>query len=139
MRAAQKSSRKSKPCPAISRPNKALPRRLRRRPADRQSRARAWLATPGAKTAEPSGPDAAHLRAQDRVLKAEKFKRELHPFDGYERLKAQAANKEYPKPSDNCRWRFFGLFYVAPNQNSYMCRAAHAERHPRTLAVCRSR
>ena len=82
-----------------------------------------------AASAEPSGPDAAHLRAQDRVLKAggklseqEKFKRELHPFDGYERLKAQAANNEYPKPADNFRWRFFGLFYVAPNQNSYMCR-----------------
>ena len=80
-------------------------------------------------SAEPSGPDAAHLRAQDRVLKAggklseqEKFKRELHPFDGYERLKAQAASNEYPKPADNFRWRFFGLFYVAPNQNSYMCR-----------------
>src|SRR5262245_5236283 len=79
--------------------------------------------------AEPSGPDAAHLRAQDRVLKAggklsdqEKFKRELNPLDGYERLKAQAANNEYPKPADNFRWRFFGLFYVAPNQNSYMCR-----------------
>ena len=86
-------------------------------------------ASGGAKTAEPSGPDAAHLRAQDRVLAAggklseqEKFKRELHPFDGYERLKAQAANNEYPKPPDNFRWRFFGLFYVAPNQNSYMCR-----------------
>src|SRR5258708_9047926 len=82
-----------------------------------------------AKAADASGPDAAHLRAQDRVLKAggklseqEKFKRELHPFDGYERLKAQAANNEYPKPADNFRWRFFGLFYVAPNQNSYMCR-----------------
>src|SRR4249919_3646349 len=83
----------------------------------------------GTATAEPTGPDAPHLRAQDRVLKAggklsdqEKFKRELHPFDGYDRLKAQAANNEYPKPPDNFRWRYFGLFYVAPNQNSYMCR-----------------
>ena len=82
-----------------------------------------------AATAEPSGPDAAHLRAQDRIVKAggklsdqEKFKRELHPFDGYERLKEQAANNEFPKPPDNFRWRFFGLVYVAPNQNSYMCR-----------------
>jgi ferredoxin-nitrite reductase len=78
---------------------------------------------------EPVGPDADHWRAQERTLKAggkladqEKFKRELHPFDGYERLKAQAANNEYPKAPDNFRWRFFGLFYVAPNQNSYMCR-----------------
>jgi ferredoxin-nitrite reductase len=78
---------------------------------------------------EPLGPDAAALKAQDRVLKtggklsdAEKFKREQHPFDCYQRLKEQAANDEYPKPADNFRWRFFGLFYVAPNQNSYMCR-----------------
>jgi len=91
--------------------------------------ARAQGGGASAATAEPSGPDAAHLRAQDRVVKAggklsdqEKFKRELHPFDGYQRLKAQAANDEYPKPPDNFRWRFFGLFYVAPNQNSYMCR-----------------
>ena len=79
--------------------------------------------------AEPVGPDAAALKAQDRVLKAgqkladqEKFKRDEHPFDGYERLKAQAATNEAPKPADNFRWRFFGLFYVAPAQSSYMCR-----------------
>ncbi|HEY6259673.1 MAG TPA: NirA family protein, partial [Xanthobacteraceae bacterium] len=78
---------------------------------------------------EPIGPDAAHIKAQDRVLAEgkklsdqEKFKRELNPLDGYEKLKAQAANNEPPKPDDNFRWRFFGLFYVAPNQKSYMCR-----------------
>lgn len=78
---------------------------------------------------EPSGPDAAGLQAQNRVLASggklsdpEKFKRDQHPFDTYERLKDHAAKGEYPKPPDNFRWRFFGLFYVAPNQNSYMCR-----------------
>src|ERR1700680_2354013 len=78
---------------------------------------------------EPIGPDAAALRAQDRTIKAggklsdpEKFKRELHPFDGYEKLKDQAAKNEAPKPDDNFRWRFFGLFYCAPTQKSYMCR-----------------
>jgi len=78
---------------------------------------------------EPVGPDAAALKAQDRVLEAggklsdpEKFKREQHPFDTYERLKEHAAKNVYPKPPDNFRWRFFGLFYVAPNQNSFMCR-----------------
>jgi len=83
----------------------------------------------GAPAAEPVGPDAAALKAQDRVLAAggklsdpEKFKREQHPFDTYERLKDLASRNEYPKPADNFRWRFFGLFYVAPNQNSYMCR-----------------
>ena len=78
---------------------------------------------------ERSGPDAAALAAQDRVLAAggklsdpEKFKRDEHPFDTYERLKDWGLRNEYPKPPDNFRWRFFGLFYVAPNQNSYMCR-----------------
>jgi ferredoxin-nitrite reductase len=87
-------------------------------------------AAPGSAPApEPTGPDAEHLRAQDRVLKSggklsdpEKFKRELHPFDGYEKLKAQAASNEPPKADDNFRWRFFGLFYCAPTQKAYMCR-----------------
>ena len=88
-------------------------------------------AAPGgaAVSPEPTGPDAAALKAQNRLLASggklsdqEKFKREEHPFDTYGRLKDHAAKGEYPKPADNFRWRFFGLFYVAPNQNSYMCR-----------------
>ena len=82
-----------------------------------------------APTPEPVGPDAVHLKAQDRFVKdgkklsdQEKFKREQHPFDAYERLKEQAKNNAPPKPPDNFRWRFYGLFYVAPTQNSYMCR-----------------
>jgi ferredoxin-nitrite reductase len=78
---------------------------------------------------EPVGPEAAALKAQNRVLAAggklsdpETFKREEHPFDAYERLKAQGQRNEYPKPPDNFRWRYYGLFYVAPNQNSFMCR-----------------
>ena len=77
---------------------------------------------PGA-ASEPAGPDAIHLKAQDRVTAAggklvdqEKFKREQHPFDAYDRLKQQAEKNEPPKPADNFRWRYFGLFYVAPAQ-----------------------
>src|SRR5262245_54010230 len=84
---------------------------------------------PSPAPAKPSGPDAEHIEAQDRVIAAgkklsdqEKFKREQHPFDAYSRLEAQAANNEVPKPADNFRWRYHGLFYVAPAQNSYMCR-----------------
>jgi ferredoxin-nitrite reductase len=83
----------------------------------------------GSAQAEPVGPDAPHLKAQNQVLNAgkklsdqEKFKREQHPFDAYERLKEQAQKNEPPKPPDNFRWRFYGLFYVAPAQDSYMCR-----------------
>jgi ferredoxin-nitrite reductase len=79
--------------------------------------------------AEPIGPDTAHIKAQDRVLASgkkladpEKYKREEHPFDAYPRLKAQALTNAPPSPADNFRWRYYGLFYVAPAQDSYMCR-----------------
>src|SRR5579872_2364845 len=79
--------------------------------------------------AEPVGPDASHIKAQDQVLASgkkladqEKFKREEHPFDAYPRLKQQASTNSPPSPSDNFRWRYYGLFYVAPAQDSYMCR-----------------
>jgi ferredoxin-nitrite reductase len=78
---------------------------------------------------EPIGPDAIHFKAQDRAVAAggkladqEKWKREEHPFDAYPRLVRQAENNEAPKPADNFRWRYYGIFYVAPTQSSYMCR-----------------
>src|SRR5262245_46625382 len=84
---------------------------------------------PAASPAEPVGPDAIHIKAQNRVLAAggklaeqEKFKRDEHPFDAYDRLRQQAASNTPPKPADNFRWRYYGLFYVAPAQSSYMCR-----------------
>jgi ferredoxin-nitrite reductase len=88
------------------------------------------LAGGGARPApEPTGPDAIHHKAQDetvarggKLADQEKWKRGEHPFDAYARLKGQAAKAQYPKPEDNFRWRYYGLFYVAPAQNSYMCR-----------------
>jgi len=78
---------------------------------------------------EPGGPDAPHLKAMGRfeaegrkLVDQEKFKRDEHPLDAYERLKGEAEAGNYPKPPDNYRWRWHGLFYVAPNQNSFMCR-----------------
>ena len=83
----------------------------------------------GGGAGEPVGPDAAHLKAQAKTEAAgkklcdpEKWKREENPFDAYARLNEQAAKNEFPKPPDNFRWRYYGLFYVAPNQDSYMCR-----------------
>jgi ferredoxin-nitrite reductase len=84
---------------------------------------------PAKAAAEPSGPEAAHIKAQDKVIASgkkladqEKFKREEHPFDAYPRLKQQALDNAPPSPADNFRWRYHGLFYVAPTQDSYMCR-----------------
>lgn len=84
---------------------------------------------PGGAPAKPAGPDREHIEAQARTVAAggklvdqEKWKAAEHPFDAYARFKDQAASGTYPKPEDNFRWRYHGLFYVAPAQNSYMCR-----------------
>ncbi|MBK5957451.1 ferredoxin--nitrite reductase [Rhodoplanes elegans] len=77
----------------------------------------------------PSGPDALHLVAQDKVLAGgqkladqEKWKRAEHPLDAYARLKIDADAGKAPNPQDNFRWRYHGLFWVAPAQTSYMAR-----------------
>src|SRR5262245_44193427 len=87
------------------------------------------LAGGGTSPANASGPDAAHLAAMarfeaqgPRLSSKEKAKRDEHPFDAYARLKRESADGTYPKGVDNFRWRFHGLFYVAPTQNAYMCR-----------------
>ncbi|QEN91249.1 NirA family protein [Labrys sp. KNU-23] len=86
-------------------------------------------AAPAPAAPVPMGPDATHLQAQDaaaagggKLVDQEKWKRAEHPFDAYPRLKAQARDGAFPKPEDNFRWRYFGLFYVAPAQSSYMVR-----------------
>lgn len=91
------------------------------------SAARAVAVGPAA--SEPTGPDAPHLLAMARteaegkkLVDQEKFKRDEHPLDAYQRLKEQAESGTFPKPQDDFRWRFHGLFYVAPNQNAFMCR-----------------
>ena len=77
----------------------------------------------------PSGPDAGHHAAQDRFLSEgkkltneEKAKRDEHPFDIYARMKQAARENRHPKGVDVFRWKFHGLFYVAPAQDSFMCR-----------------
>jgi ferredoxin-nitrite reductase len=79
--------------------------------------------------AMPAGPDAAHYAAQARFesdgkkLAAEEMgKREEHAFDAYARLKDQAEDGAYPKGQDIFRWKYHGLFYVAPAQDFFMCR-----------------
>ncbi|MGE0602437.1 MAG: NirA family protein, partial [Xanthobacteraceae bacterium] len=91
--------------------------------------ARAARGVNGNTAAAPSGPDAAHLAAQARfeaegkkLAAEEKGKREEHAFDAYARLKEQAESGAFPKGQDVFRWKYHGLFYVAPAQDSFMCR-----------------
>jgi ferredoxin-nitrite reductase len=86
-------------------------------------------ATAPAASSVPTGPDAVHLLAQDAQVRAggkivdpEKWKREENPLDAYGRLTREAATGKLPGPADNFRWRYFGLFNVAPAQDSFMLR-----------------
>ena len=72
--------------------------------------------------------DLAHA-AQDRVLAAggklvaeEQAKRNKHPLDRIGEISALAAESKFPKGTDVFLAKYHGLFYVAPAQNSFMCR-----------------
>lgn len=89
----------------------------------------AGVGAAGGAGGEPTGPDADHLQAMARfeadgkkLVNEEKAKRDDHPFEAYPRLKGEALAGQFPKGVDNFRWRFHGLFYVAPNQDAFMCR-----------------
>src|SRR5689334_24275806 len=97
------------------------------------SRVGRGLGGAGKANAEPTGPDAAHIKAQDKVAASgkkladqEKFKRDEHPFDAYPRLRQQALDNAPPSPADNFRWRYYGIFYGAPTQDAYMGRLGSA-------------
>lgn len=79
--------------------------------------------------AEPTGPDAAGLKAMARTEAAgrkldavEIARREEHGLDSYRRMKQAAKDGVYPKGPDVLRWRYHGLFFVGPAQDSYMVR-----------------
>ena len=114
--------------PACRSPRRARPWRRQRRQGGR-SRPGRMPRISRRRTASP--PPASKLADQ------EKFKREEHPFDAYRRLKEQAANNEPPKPADNFRWRYYGLFYVRAGAGLLHVPAADPERHPQALAVRR--
>ncbi|OYX82123.1 MAG: ferredoxin--nitrite reductase, partial [Azorhizobium sp. 35-67-5] len=91
--------------------------------------ARVARAPGGAPAAEPIGPDAAGLKAQARteaegkkLTPEEKAKREEMGLDAYSRMEAAAVEGVFPKGPDILRWKYHGLFYVAPAQDSFMCR-----------------
>ncbi len=86
-------------------------------------------ALPPAATPAPAGASDIHRAAQDRFIAAgkklvpeEEAKRKSHPLDMWDELRAEAAEGRFPKGTDIFRHKFFGLFYVAPAQNAFMCR-----------------
>lgn len=82
-----------------------------------------------AQLGQGGGPDTLQQAAQDRATAAggklvveEKAKRERHPLDRWDEVVGRAEAGRFPKGVDVLLTKYHGLFYVAPAQNSYMCR-----------------
>jgi ferredoxin-nitrite reductase len=85
--------------------------------------------TSGAAAAQPIGPDALQYAAQDRAVAAggklvaeETAKRQRHPLDRWDEVSGRAEAGQFPKGIDVFLTKYQGLFYVAPAQDSFMCR-----------------
>ncbi|MBN4061142.1 NirA family protein, partial [bacterium AH-315-I18] len=70
-----------------------------------------------------------HRKAQDRFLAAgqklsneENAKRKTNGMDIWEQMRAAASEGQFPKGTDVFLYKFQGMFYVSPAQNSFMCR-----------------
>lgn len=56
------------------------------------------------------------------LCKEERWKREQNPLDIWDKLLAHANEDKAPAPDDVFRFKFHGLFHVAPAQDSFMVR-----------------
>lgn len=77
----------------------------------------------------PVGPDALQHAAQDRAVASggklvaeETAKRQRHPLDRWDEVVGRAEARQFPKGIDVFLTKYHGLFYVAPAQDSFMCR-----------------
>ena len=65
--------------------------------------------------------------AEGKKLTAEeKAKREKNPFEMWDEMRANSEAGKFPKGTDVFLYKYHGLFYVAPAQNSFMCRLRFA-------------
>lgn len=85
--------------------------------------------TAGASAGQAIGPDALQHAAQDRAIAAggklvaeETAKRQRHPLDRWDEVVDRAEAGQFPKGMDVFLTKYQGLFYVAPAENSFMCR-----------------
>lgn len=81
----------------------------------------------------PTGPEAIHFEAQDRIVAAggklcpeEVAKRKRFPLDVWDDIARHAKENVPPKGSDVLAFKYHGLFWVAPAQESFMSRLRFA-------------
>ena len=60
--------------------------------------------------------------ALDDLIFEERVKRELHPLDAYPHLLENAAANKRPDKENTFRFKWNGLFFLAPNKEAFMAR-----------------
>lgn len=76
----------------------------------------------GPNLAAPAAEETIHGTPLSEVNKQELWKHELHGLDAWDRLMEHAEQNKFPDEADTFRFRYHGLFYVAPAQQSFMLR-----------------
>jgi ferredoxin-nitrite reductase len=76
----------------------------------------------GANQAAPASEETIHGFPLGEVTKQELWKHAENPLDSWDRLLAHAEAGRFPNEEDTFRFRYFGMFYVAPAQDSFMLR-----------------
>lgn len=75
-----------------------------------------------ANLATPATEPTVHGTPLADLCKEERWKYEENPLDAWERLLAHADADKFPDAENTYRFKFHGLFYVAPAQDSFMLR-----------------
>jgi ferredoxin-nitrite reductase len=60
--------------------------------------------------------------APEDLIFEERVKRELHPLDAYPQLLENAARNQAPDKENTFRFKWNGLFFLAPNKEAFMAR-----------------
>lgn len=99
--------------------------------AQRQRHPHAGVPPGGATTAHPAqgganlappAPKTVHGTPIEDLCKQELWKQQEHGLDCWDRILAHAEANRFPNEEDTFRFRYHGMFYVAPAQNSFMLR-----------------
>src|SRR3954466_6054699 len=71
---------------------------------------------------EPAPATLAPPTPIDDLICEERVKRELHPLDAFPQLVENAIHNRAPEKEDAFRFKWSGLFYLAPNKDGYTVR-----------------
>jgi ferredoxin-nitrite reductase len=77
---------------------------------------------PSSRISKPAEPPSWFGWPVDEITREEQLKREENPLDIWDKLLSHAQQDQPPQADDVYRFKFHGLFYVAPAQDSLMVR-----------------